>query len=55
MPEAVESMNGADATARETNETQVAGAQGPQAPKDIAECVEAEAEHSGQPKAESAS
>jgi segregation and condensation protein B len=54
-PEAGDSMNGADASAREPIETQVAGAQGPQAPEDIAESVEAETEHSVQPKAESAS
>jgi segregation and condensation protein B len=54
-PEAGESMDGADAGAREPVETQVAGPQGPQASEDIAESVEAEAEHSEQPKAESAS
>ena len=54
-PEAGESMNGANAAAREPIETQVAGAQGTQAPENIAESVEAEAEHSVQPKAESAS
>jgi segregation and condensation protein B len=54
-PEAAESMDGADAGAREPVETQVAGPQGPQASEDIAESVEAEAEHSEQPKAESAS
>jgi segregation and condensation protein B len=54
-PELTESMNGVDAATLETAETQAAAALSPQDLQETPEPTEAEAEHSEQPKAESAS
>ena len=55
-PETPESMNGADAAASETTQdTEVAAEPSPQDPQETPEPAEAEAEHSEQTKAESAS
>jgi segregation and condensation protein B len=54
-PELTESRNGVDAATLETAETQAAAALSPQDLQETPEPTEAEAEHSEQPKAESAS
>lgn len=54
-PETLESMNGADATPSEITDAQAASAPSPQEPQDTSEVVNADADHSRQTKAESAS